>query len=89
MTQEFETDQAAEILRSAFLPFTCHASQGDYGRTISFVVVNGDETVLIVDEIKKDQFSTGRRLRFIISESRSAISDQGLALDPWTFPSAA
>ena len=89
MTQEFETDQAAEIIRIAFLPFTCHASQGDYGRTISFVVVNGDETVLTVDEIKKDQFSTGRRLRFIISESRSAISDQGLALDPWTFPSAA
>ena len=89
MSHDFDADQAAQIICGAFSPLTCHAKPGDYGRRLSFVVTSGDQTVLTVDDLSTEQFSTERRLRFIISESRSTIQDKGLALDQWTFPPAA
>ena len=89
MSHDFDVDQAAQIIRSAFSPLTCHANSGDYGKSLSFTVTSGDDAVLTVDDLLADQFSTERRLRFIISESRAAVEDKGHALDAWSFPAAA
>ena len=89
MSHDFNADQAAEIVRGAFSPLICHAQSSHYGRRLSFVVTNGDDTVLTVDELATDQFSTERRLQVIILESRAVVEELGFTLDPWTFSAAA
>lgn len=90
MTRSYLTAEiAARIIGSAFAPLRCVAEPWDYGDRIRFQVSDSTgKPALTVGELLKREFSNPRTLESDIKSWRNDVTQLGLTLDPWTFPTA-
>lgn len=89
MSHEFPFDTALQILRSAFTPLDCSVQSEDHGNAAHVRILrNSGQPLIDLGSLTKQQLTNARRLKFIITEARDSVEQQGAVLLLWQFPEA-
>jgi len=87
MSTKLQSDTAARIIESSFLPLRCTVESADRGRKVRVQIFESPDSHSIHDdEYPLEQAHNVRRLRATIAAIREHVEDMGYPLEAWAFP---
>lgn len=86
MKTKISTEEALDIIRSAFAPLRCIAEDVDYHYFRFRVFNEEDDGILKAPKLSAGDIGTREALERVILQGRSNIEGQGIILEPWEMP---